>query len=313
MFLGLDLGGTRMRAALADGSGRIVRREDTLTERHSGANRLVRQILDLAEEARQGQGIERIGVGAPGPLEAGSGVLFHPANFSDEDIPLRSALEERFGVPALVQNDANVAALGEWRAGGHGDTQHLVYVTVSTGVGAGIISHGRLIDGFNTTAGEIGHTIIDPDGPPCPWGHRGCVESICSGTSIARAAGERLARGELSRLDPAQVTARAVAEAAQAGDTLAAEVFFHAADVLGLAVVNLIHLLSPEVVVLGGGVIQAGELLFGPVRERVRRDAMPATAKGVRIVAAGLGQDAGLVGAITLAMQQSDGGEVHGT
>ena len=177
MFLGLDLGGTRMRAALADGSGRIVRREDTLTERHSGANRLVRQILDLAEEARQGQGIERIGVGAPGPLEAGSGVLFHPANFSDEDIPLRSALEERFGVPALVQNDANVAALGEWRAGGHGDTQHLVYVTVSTGVGAGIISHGRLIDGFNTTAGEIGHTMIDLDGPQCPWGHRGCVES----------------------------------------------------------------------------------------------------------------------------------------
>ena len=313
MFLGLDLGGTRMRAALADGSGRMVRRADALTERHQGVGRLIQQVLEVAEKALQGEAVERIGVGAPGPLDAGSGVLFHPANFSDEDIPLRAALEERFGVPAVVRNDANVAALGEWRSGGHGDSQHLVYVTVSTGVGAGIISHGRLIDGFNTTAGEIGHTIVDPDGPLCPWGHRGCVEIICSGTSIARTARERLAAGEASRLDAAHVTAQAVAEAAQAGDALAAEVFFHAADILGVAVVNLIHLLSPEVVVLGGGVIQAGELLFGPVRERVRRDAMPATAKGVRIVPARLGQDAGLVGAITLAMQQSDGGEVHGT
>lgn len=306
MFVGLDLGGTRLRSALADGKGQILRRANTLTERERGSDRLVQQIFDIVEQAKQAQEIACIAVGAPGPLDAHTGVLYHPANFTPDDVPLKALLEGRFGVPAHVQNDANVAALGEWQFGGHGDTQHLIYVTVSTGVGAGIISHGHLLDGFNTTAGEIGHTIIDPNGPECPWGHRGCVEIICSGTSIARAAREALASGRPSKLDPKHATAELVAEAALQGDDLAREVFFHAADMLGVAVVNLIHLLSPEVVVIGGGVAQAGDLLFGPVNDRVRRDAMVSTTTGVRIVPPGLGQDAGLIGAITLAMRQSN-------
>jgi glucokinase len=307
-LLGLDLGGTRLRAALATDTGQIVHRVTSNTDRGQGTESLVEQILRTAEEARNGQPIACIGVGAPGPLDARTGVLFHPVNFSDEDIPLKQRLEERFGVPASVQNDANAAALGEWRFGGHGKTQHLIYVTVSTGVGAGIISHGRLIDGFNTTAGEIGHTIVDPDGPLCGWGHRGCVEIICSGTSIARAASEALATGRPSLLELDSVTGESVAAAAAAGDDLAAEVFWRAADTLGIAVLNLIHILSPEVVVIGGGVSQAGPLLFGPVRDRVERDAMPSTIEGVRIVPPGLGQDGGLIGAVTLAMRLSDGG-----
>jgi glucokinase len=303
----LDLGGTRMRAALADRTGAIIRRADTLTDRANGSEHLVRQMLDLVEQARQDARIERIAVGAPGPLNARTGVLYHPCNFADEDIPLKQLLEDRYGVPAHVQNDANVAALGEWKFGSHGSTDHLVYVTVSTGVGAGIISHGRLIDGFNTTAGEIGHTIIDPNGPLCPWGHRGCVEIICSGTSIARAARDALRAGRPSVLTGAKIiTAEVVAQAAREGDRLANDVFFQAADTLGLAVVNLIHLLSPEIVVIGGGVAQAGDLLFGPVRDRVRTTAMPGTSEGVRIEPAGLGVDSGLVGAITLAMRESN-------
>ena len=314
MFLGLDLGGTRMRAALADEAGGITRRAETLTNRREGSQRLVEQIFELVDDVRQGAALDCIGVGAPGPLDAASGVMYHPVNFSRDDIPLKALLQNRFGVPAYVQNDANVAALGEWQFGGHGQTQHLIYVTVSTGVGAGIISDGRLIEGFNTTAGEIGHTIIDPDGPECPLGHRGCVEIMCSGTSIARTAREALAAGKPSSLDARQVTAERVAEAARQGDELAAAVFFHAADVLGLAVVNLIHLLSPEVVVIGGGVAQAGDLLFAPVRDCVQRNAMEAARKGVRIVPPGLGQDAGLVGAISLAMRQSKQREAtHGT
>jgi len=319
-FVGLDLGGTRLRAALAGSTGQIIRRASALTERENGSHRLVQQIFDIVDQAKQAQEIACIAVGAPGPLDAHTGVLYHPANFTNDDIPLKQLLEDRFGVPAHVQNDANVAALGEWQFGGHGQTQHLVYVTVSTGVGAGIISHGHLLDGFNTTAGEIGHTIVDPDGPECPWGHRGCVEIICSGTSIARAASEALSGGRQSKLlelaggDRERITAELVAEAARHGDELASAVFFHAADTLGLAVVNLIHLLSPEVVVIGGGVAQAGELLFGPVKDRVRRNAMESTTRGVRIVPPGLGQDAGLVGAVTLAMRQSNPREAtHGT
>ena len=297
---GVDLGGTRLRAALADEQGTILRRVETLTERDGGADRLVEQIYGVIQAAIGTDHIACIGVGAPGPLNARTGVLYHPCNFTNDDIALKELLEQRFGVPACVQNDANVAALGEWRFGGHGRTEHLVYITVSTGVGMGIISHGRLIDGFNTTAGEIGHTLIVPNGPECPWGHRGCVESICSGTSIACMAQEGLRAGRESSL-AGRVTAELVAEAARQGDQLAAEVFFRAADTLGMAVVNVIHILSPEIVVIGGGVARAGALLFGPVRARVRRDAMPATAAGVRIVPPGLGADSGLVGAVTLA------------
>lgn len=310
-LLGLDVGGTRLRAAV--GAEQIFRRVEALTDRTTGTDDLVQQILRLADRALDGEQPERIAVAAPGPLDARTGVLFHPVNFCEEDMPLKDALEQRFGVPAHVQNDANLAALGEWKHGGHGLTQHLIYLTVSTGVGAGIISHGRLIDGFNTTAGEIGHSIIDLDGPLCGWGHRGCVEIIASGTSIARTVRERLEAGESSSLRAsAEVTAELVAQAAKEGDLLAAEVFFHAADTLGMAVVNLIHILSPEIIVIGGGVARAGELLLGPVRDRVARDAMPATAAGVQVRPAGLGGDAGLVGALTLARMQSQGGTDSG-
>ncbi|MBV8087030.1 MAG: ROK family protein [Chloroflexi bacterium] len=302
-----------MRAALGGMDGTIHHRQEVSTDRIHGPDALSRQILQLAAETMRDQRgrVTTIAVGSPGPLDANTGVLSHPVNFTDADLPLKQLLEDRFGIPAHIQNDANVAAIGEWKHGGHGETEHLIYLTVSTGVGAGVISHGQLIDGFNTTAGEIGHTIIDPDGPLCPWGHRGCVEIQCSGTSIARIARERLAASERSSLvnyaggDTGKVTAALVARAAAEGDRLAADVFHRAADLLGLAVVNLIHLFSPQVVVIGGGVTQAGELLFRPIRERVARDAMPLTARGVGIRPASLGDNAGLVGAVALAVLKS--------
>lgn len=307
LFAGVDLGGTRVRAALATATGEIVRRVEALTDRSYIAD----QVCRLAAEAIGGEQVDCIAVGAPGPLDARTGVLYHPVNLTPDDLPLKELLERRFGIVTHVQNDANAAALGEWMFGGHRPTEHLLYITVSTGVGAGIISHGRLIDGFNTTAGELGHTMIDPLGPECPCGNRGCVEAICSGTSIARAAREALRSGSASSMlalaggDVEQVTAELVVAAANAGDDLAAGVFFHAADTLGAAVVNAIHMLSPEIVLIGGGVSQAGELLFGPVRARVRRKAMALTARGVSVGPAALGADAGLVGAIALAIVES--------
>jgi glucokinase len=279
------------------------------TDRTHGPDRLVQQILQLTADTMgdDAPNVRRIAVGSPGPLDANTGVLSHPVNFTDADLPLKSLLEDRFRIPADVQNDANVAALGEWKFGGHGDTQDLIYLTVSTGVGAGIISGGRLIDGFNTTAGEIGHTIVDPNGPLCPWGHYGCIEIMCSGTSIARTARENIESGESSILselaagDTGKVTAEMVARAAAQGDSLAERVFFHAADMLGVAVVNLVHVISPEVIVIGGGVSQAGELLFGPIRKRLAHDGMPLPIRGVGIKPASLGDNAGLVGAATLA------------
>lgn len=325
LYLGIDLGGTRVRAALGDGSGSLLRRVEERTNRDytraaggewpRGADgpAIAGHVGDVAERAA-GDDLGRvaaIGVSAPGPLDASSGILYHPVNLTADDVPLKDLLEQRFGRPVAVQNDANCAALGEWLYGGHGPTEHLWYLTVSTGVGSGIIANGQLLDGFNTTAGEIGHTVIDLDGPDCPCGNRGCVEAICSGTSIARAARAALRDGQPSRMAELaggveQVTSDVVARAAAEGDELAGAVFFHAADTLGAAVVNAIHLLSPEVIVIGGGVTLAGELLYGPVRDRVARKTMALCGRGVRIVPPALGEDSGLVGAIALAMRQSD-------
>jgi glucokinase len=340
LYLGIDLGGTRVRAAVGDEHGALLRRAEERTGRDytraregqwpsgSEGQAIADQVCRLAERVAgdDKSRIKAVGAGAPGPLDAATGVLYHPVNLTSDDIPLKAALEQRLGMSAYVHNDANVAALGEWVHGRHGQTQHLLYITVSTGLGAGIISHGRLIDGFNSTAGELGHTVIDPSGPGCGCGNRGCVEAISSGTSIARDARAAVQAGkpsvmlELAGGNQERITAEVVVEAARQGDALASAIFFHAADTLGAAVVNAIHMLSPEVVVIGGGVAQAGELLFGPVRERVRTKAMPLTARGVRIEPAGLGQDAGLVGALVLAMRQSNetgGGRVeeatHGT
>jgi glucokinase len=323
LFLAIDLGGTRVRAAIGGADGQLLRRAEQATNRDYAAGRpedatgetIARHVGDVAEQV-VGTDLARvkaIGVSAPGPLDARTGVLYHPVNLTRDDVPLANILHNRFGRPAYVQNDANCAALGESLFGGHGPTQHLWYLTVSTGVGSGIISHGQLIDGFNTTAGEIGHTVIDLDGPECGCGNRGCVEAICSGTSIARAAREALRNGRSSSrmlklagsIDG--VTSAVVAQAAQEGDELAAGIFFRAADTLGAAVVNAIHMLSPEVIVIGGGVTLAGDLLFGPVRERVRRKAMVLCGRGVRIVPPSLGEDSGLAGAIALAMRQSIG------
>lgn len=324
LYLGIDLGGTRVRAAIGDARGRILRRGEEPTQRDyagvaSGQWPAGSRGVDIADHIAQLitkvaggdlKQVEAVGVAAPGPLDARTGVLYHPVNLTSDDVPLKAMLKERFGVPVRVHNDASVAALGEWLHGGHGPTQHLWYLTVSTGVGSGIISDGRLIEGFNTTAGEIGHTVIDPNGPECGCGNRGCVEAICSGTSIARSARAALREGRSSSLlrlagDIDAVTAETVAQAAAEGDELARAIFFHAADTLGAAVVNAIHILSPEVIVIGGGVTRAGELLYGPVRDRVRRKTMELCGRGVRIVAPGLDEDSGLVGAVALAMRES--------
>ncbi|MDE3076594.1 MAG: ROK family protein [Chloroflexota bacterium] len=309
-FVGIDLGGTLIRAALGDAQGHIVRRADADTHPEAGIEAVADSIAALVDEAIREVGreaVHSVALGVPGPVDPRTGILYDPPNLVKGEVPIKSMLEERIGLTVHVANDANVAAIGEWLFGGHGKTDHLVYITISTGVGAGIISHGRLIDGFNATAGEIGHTVIDPNGPPCTCGNHGCVESFCSGTNIGRFAREALERGEQSLMrqlaggDISSVSSKHVVEAAQRGDPVAGRIFFEAADRMGIAVVNVIHVLSPEFVVLGGGVSQAGELLFGPIRDRVRRTALRLPARNVKIVPAGLGVDSGLVGAIGLA------------
>jgi glucokinase len=222
-------------------------------------------------------------------------------------VPLRALLEERLGLPAAVENDANAAALGEaWVGAGRG-VADLVYITVSTGVGGGLILGGELYSGVSGTAGEVGHMTVALDGPPCFCGQPGHLEGMASGRAIARAAREAVARGDVStlrRLPPEEISARTVAEAARAGDAVALAIYERAGTALGAAVASLVNLLNPSLIILGGGVMQAGDLIMAPLRRAARERAFARPLEAVRLVPAALGEDVGLVGAAAVAFRR---------
>lgn len=313
LVVGIDLGGTRFRVALFDLAGKIVRRQSWLTEPASGPMRVIERLASATREVCTPEGLARIagvGLGSPGPLDPWSGIILETPNMPGWDhIPLASLMSQYLGVPAYIGNDANLAALGEFFGGAGKGLRNLVYFTVSTGIGSGIIINGRLLLGAHGLAGELGHTTILPDGPLCGCGNFGCLEALASGTAIGRDARARLAAGEVSELRELvgdqidKVDAQAVAGAALSGDPLSLSVFGSAARYLGIGVVNALHAFDPEILVIGGGVSRAGDLLFGPVRKVINERAM-APYRNTPVVPAALGDDAGLVGAAVLVLTE---------
>lgn len=310
LVIAVDIGGTQFRVALCDPDGRVVARASAHTRAVEGKQAVIQRIFDLIKQITSGQehSIRAVGVAAPGPLNPWTGVIFRPPNLQDwTDVPLKNIFEEEFARPVLVGNDANLAALGEHIYGAGKGKRNLVYITVSTGIGGGVIEADRLILGARGLAGEIGHMTIDPIGPPCQCGNMGCLEALASGPAIAREAVRLIRQGMPSMLvslahdDLTQIDGQLVVEAARAGDQLSSQVFSRAAFYLGIGVVNVLHLFNPEIVIIGGGVSNAGDILFGPVRELVSQRTMEAVRRGVSIVPAALGDDAGLLGAAALA------------
>ena len=303
---GIDIGGTKIALAVADLEGRIIERTRFPTRVEEGPHRLIETALSEIERMIETTGapLAAIGVGCGGPLDRGRGLILSPPNLPGwDEFPIVKLVEERLGVPALLDNDANVAALGEHRHGAGRGFKHLIYITQSTGIGGGVIVRGELVHGVCDNAGEVGHMTVLPDGPVCGCGGRGCLEALCSGTGLARRARERLAAGELSSLSslsPNEVTGRAVAEAARAGDMVAAAVWDEMIHYLAVGVGNLFNVLAPEAVVIGGGVSGAGEQLFGPLRERVRARARMLPPEKINILQASLGGDSALHGALIL-------------
>ncbi len=319
----VDIGGTKIALGLSDleGHARLpFRRFPTGVER--GPHRIVEQALDelgrMVEEA--GARVAAVGVGCGGPLSRRRGLVLSPANLPGwDEFPIVDLVRERLDVPVLLDNDANAAELAEHEYGAGRGAENMVYMTISTGIGGGLIVGGRLIHGVGDAAGEVGHMIVQPGGVPCGCGARGCLETICSGTSIARRAAERLADGARSSVlleggrCLKEITAKAVAEAARAGDAVASEVWDETIEYLALGVGNVIAAFAPEAVVLGGGVSTAGEQLLEPLRRRVNESVKIAPVEEVRIVQAALGGDSGVYGALILgrqarAAQQSQGG-----
>ncbi|MDR7555621.1 MAG: ROK family protein [Armatimonadota bacterium] len=311
-YLGVDLGGTKILTAVVDETGQVAARVRAPTPQ-TGPAAVVEAIAATAQQALEAAGLPRgavraAGVGAPGPADPVTGTVFSPPNLPGwGDVPLADLLRARLEVPVAVENDANAAALGEhWVGAGRG-VDDLLYITVGTGIGGGLILRGQLYTGTSGCAGEVGHMVIVPDGPRCACGRQGCLEAVASGPAIARAARAALEAGRpsvLSAVAAEELDAHAVARAAVEGDPLAREVFARAARYLGLAVANLVNLLNPAMVIIGGGVARAGDLLLAPVRRIVDAEAFARPAAAVRIVPAALGADAGALGAVAAARQR---------
>jgi glucokinase len=309
--IGVDLGGTQLRAVRIDHSGQIYAYERTDTATESGPEGVLAQMEHLITAVigdTNRSEIIGIGVGTPGPIDPFTGVVLGAPNLPGWlNVPIKAILTERTGLPVQVGNDANVAGLGEWRFGCGRGTQHFVYVTISTGIGGGVILDRRLVLGHKGIAGEVGHMTIETNGPLCPCGNLGCWEAMASGTALARFATEALSKA-LAHGRSSLITAiagsepiegRHIAAAATQGDPLAQTLMQREGELIGVGLVNLFHLYAPERVALGGGVTKSMELLEAPMRRAINQRAMPPY-RDTPVQLAELGDKVGVLGAAAL-------------
>ncbi|HLO32336.1 MAG TPA: ROK family protein [Anaerolineales bacterium] len=302
-IVAVDIGGTHIRVAVYEPDS-ITPISHQRTRSLATEPGVYDRLEQLIESVWPRGPVGAIGIASPGPLDPHTGRILATPNIPEwQDFPLTSKLSQHFTVPAYLDNDANMAGLAEWQYGAGKGHQNLVYLTISTGIGGGVIANGCLLQGFHGMGAELGHVVIDPDGPPCSCGHRGHVESFCSGPSIARYVNEQIKAGQASALESQpKLTAARISEAARAGDALAISAFERAGYYLGIAVANYLAIFDPSILIFGGGVSQVGELLFKPFEESLRKHTFhPHYLDDLVITKAALGDDAGLLGALALA------------
>ncbi len=306
-LVGVDLGGTNIRAGVADAKGGVGAHAKRATPADEGPEAVIEAIAETVRDACGGAPPDGVAVGIPGPLDPDTGIVFAAPHLRGwTGVNARDMLAHRVGAPVAVHNDASLAGYAEWISGAGMGTRHMVFVTASTGIGGALVVNGELVSGFAGTAGEIGHIPLGFDAPECGQGHRGCLEGTASGTAIANRARTAIADGvatSLRDVDPTTLNAVSVEDAAKAGDVLSIQLWHDAGRALGRSIGGLINMLSPEVVVIGGGLINAGNLLFEPLHAGVHEIAFDVPASRCRIVEAGLGTDAGLVGAVAWAVR----------
>jgi len=306
LTLGLDIGGTKLAAGVVDATGHIVALMRTATP--AGWQPAVAALLRLGHEVlhRAGvttAGISAVGIGCGGPLDLGRGLVLAPPNLPGwNEVPIVQLVEQEFGRPTRLENDGNAAALATYRWGAHAGTDILVYFTISTGIGSGLVERGRLYRGGAGNGCELGHTVVDWRGRQCLCGQRGCAEAYVSGSSIGRRAREALAAGRSSALAGTAATAADVAAAARAGDSLALEIWTESTAILGRLLASTLNTFEPHLIVLGGGVTRAGDMLLEPVRATALAQAMPPAARIADIVLSSHGDNIGVVGAAAVAI-----------
>jgi len=312
----MDLGGTQMRVAVVDRQGSILWREAELTRAQESQAELISRmeaILDRAIFQVGDKTLAGLGIGLAGPVDPATGIMYDPPNIRCLDgVSFKDLWAERFSRPILIGNDATVAALGEYRYGAGAGSHTLVYMTVSTGIGGGIVVDGRPLMGAYGMAGELGHMCVDLNGPPCQCGGSGCLERVASGTAIAEIARRRVegmdssVMGDLVSGELSQITAETVFQAASKGDRAALEILDQVVRALGCGLVNVLHIFNPDVIVLGGGVSRDWEQLRPGVEAYIEANAMSHVRKlGFKLVVSSLGDDIGLLGAAALVWQNS--------
>jgi glucokinase len=315
--VGVDLGATKIFTLVTLPDGREAASDRRPTLAHQGPQAVIGRIVDsvraaLATASATKADLAAVAVVSPGPVDQVRGLVRNPPNLPGwESVPVVQILKDALGVRVILENDADAAALGEHAFGAGRDFRNMIFITVSSGIGGGIIVDGRIYRGATGAAGEVGHMVLDEAGPACGCGQRGCLEALASGTAIAARAAALAAGGAtplLARLagESAPLTAEAVQRAALDGDAVAQRVIREAGHYLGLGVVNLVHVLNPNGIVIGGGVSHMGDLILEPAREVVRQRCFPLSQEGLRIVAGVLGDRAGALGAIVALGEDRD-------
>jgi glucokinase len=310
--LGLDIGGTKLATGVVTEDGRTHGLIIEPTRKNEGPDAVIGRLLDMGARSIEASGLGSVigvGVSCGGPLDAARGILHEPLHLPGWiDIPITDLASARFGVPGALENDATAAALGEYQYGAGRGSTTMLYLTISTGIGGGAVINGTLHRGAAGNGGEFGHVLVRSDGRECLCGRRGCLEVYASGTSIAvratEAVRDRGAGSSLAGLP--EIRAEHVVSAAASGDPLAVELWTETTELLASALTDLVNVLEPDLVVLGGGVTRSGDALLVPVREAVKRDAMAPAAAAVRIELAGNGDQVGVVGAAAVAFDALD-------
>jgi glucokinase len=303
-YIAVDVGGTRLRAATYPEQGLTA---DELTRIHTQAEAQtpLERLINLLEDIWPQTGhVRAISVAVPGPTDPFNGVIIEAPNIPGwQNLPLQSILQEHFNVPVALGNDANLAALGEWRYGAGQGHHDMIYLTISTGIGSGVISKDKMLLGARGLAAELGHVTVQMDGPLCGCGQPGHLEALASGTAMLRWVEEQLANGVPSLLaDDVDLTGKQISQAAELGDALAIQALGRSGTYMGIALASILHIFNPTVVVIGGGVSQSGDFLLKPLRRALVSHVMaPQYLDNLQVVRALFGDEAGLVGALTLA------------
>lgn len=306
--VGVDLGGTKIYTALVDLDGNIIKEKTVETLAHEGEQAVMGRIIDTIDYVTEGTDknlIKSIGIGSPGPLDVKNGIIIENSNLPFKNFAIVETIKEKYDLPTYLDNDANVATLGEFMFGAGKGTENMVFITASTGIGGGAVLNGKLFRGATGNALEVGHMTVSTEGPRCGCGNLGCAEALGSGTAIGKRAKEAVSTNVTTSLkNYDNVTAKEVFKEAANGDRVAKNILNTSLTYLGIAVANTITNFDPEKVVVGGGVVNGGDIVIDTIRNVVEERCMAAFVENCTIEKAVLGGKAGVLGAAALAITE---------